>query len=349
METIRWGILGCGKIARKFAEGLKSTEGAELVGAGSRSVEKASAFSEEFSAQKSYGSYEELAADPEIDAIYVATPHPMHCDHTILCLEAGKAVLCEKPFAMNAREALLMVEVARREKRFLMEAMWTRFLPLHVRLKKSIDSGDIGELRMLQVDFGFRAGVDPESRLFDPALGGGALLDVGIYPISLASFIFGEQPAAVTGFSEIGSTGIDEQDVIAFSYLDGRLALISCAIRTQTPHEARIFGTDGYITIHRTWWRGNGGYTITPANGEARTVEVPMEGNGYNYEAAEVARCLREGAGESIYMPLDETVAIMRTMDTLRAHWGLRYPADSRRNHTPAGGIGRAGQAGRAE
>jgi predicted dehydrogenase len=325
-DTFRWGILGTGNIARQFATGLQALPDATLAAVGSRSQEAADAFGAQFGAARRHASYEALAADPEVDAIYVATPHSMHRENTLLCIEHGKPVLCEKPFAINAAQSEEMVAAARARGVFLMEAMWTRFLPLLGRMRALLDARVIGEVRMLQADFGFRTGVNPKGRLFDPALGGGALLDVGIYPVSLASMVLG-QPSRVASMADIGSTGVDEQAAIILGYENGQLALLSTAIRTSTPHEARIMGTNGLIRLHDQWWRGTG-MTLAVSGQEPQRIDEPIAGNGYNYEAAEVARCVRAGLLESETMPLDETLAIMRTLDAVRAQWGLRYPME---------------------
>lgn len=326
MKPIRWGILGLGKIARQFAIGLKSVPDAELVAVGSRTREKADAFAAEFEVPRAYASYEALADDPGVDVVYVATPHPMHHANALLCLNAGKAVLCEKPFTINAREAGELVAIARRENVFLMEAMWTRFLPVMVRVREWLAQKVIGEPRMVMADFGYRAGWNPSSRALDPRLGGGALLDVGIYPVSLAAMVFGAEPVKISGLSHLGATGVDEQSVMALSYGGGEIACLACAVRTRTPHEARILGTDGSIQIPEFW---HGGTMTLSVQGKApETVSLPLTGNGYNYEAVEVGRCLREGLKESPVMPLSETVAIMRIMDELRRQWGLVYPQE---------------------
>jgi len=324
-EKIRWGILGPGKIAHKFAEGLKSVKDAELAAVGSRSKERAEKFAAEFGDARCHASYEDLAADADVDAIYVATPHPMHKGHSILCLRAGKAVLCEKPFTINAAQAQEVIDVTRQEGVFCMEAMWTRFLPYIVKLRELLADGAIGEVRMLAADFGFRAGFDPASRLLDPNLGGGGLLDVGVYPVSLASMILGE-PTDVVALADIGTTGVDEQAAYVLKYAEGRLAVMYSAVRTKTPMEATIMGTEGDIRLHSAWWCGEK-MTVT-AGGESKTIDLPREGNGYNYEAEEVGRCLRAGNTESDVIPLAETLSVMRTLDAIRAEFGLKYPME---------------------
>lgn len=322
---LRWGILGLGGIANKFAEGLQALDDAKLVAVGSRSQEKADKFGDKFNAPHRHASYQALADDPEVDAIYIATPHPPHAEDAILCLNAGKAVLCEKPFTINRAEAEQVVKVAREKNIFLMEAMWTRFFPIMHKVRELIADGAIGDVRMLQADFGYRAGFNPESRVFSPALGGGGLLDVGVYPISFASDLFGS-PTKVTGVAHLGETGVDEEAAMALLYDAGRIAVLSTGVRVNTPHEAYILGTDGKIKIPEPWWKP-ATMTLT-AGGKTEEIELPFESNGYQFEAQEVARCIRAGKTESEIMPLDETLAIMGTMDELRAQWGLKYPME---------------------
>ena len=325
-DTIRWGILGTGSIAKKFAQGLSVLPDARLAAVGSRAAGTAATFADEFDIPRRHPDYGALANDPEIDAIYVATPHPFHRENSILCLKAGKAVLCEKPLAINHRQATETVAVAREKGVFLMEAMWTRFLPIIVKVRQWLSDGAIGDLRMVSADFGFRAGFDPESRAFSPALGGGGLLDVGIYTVSFASMVYGEQPTRIAGLADIGETGVDEQAAVVLGYPEGQLALLACAVRTRTPHEALILGTDGSIRIHPPFWQAT--TAVLSGGGKEETVELPYDGNGYNCEASEVMRCLREGKLESDTMSLNETLAIMETMDRIRAEFDLKYPME---------------------
>lgn len=328
-ETIHWGILGTGNIAHKFAQGLQALPDAVLLAVGSRAQETADAFGEEFSVPHRHASYEALAADPDIDIIYISTPHSFHYENTLLCLDAGKHVICEKPFAINAVQAGEMISRARAHGLFLMDAVWTRFLPVMVRLREILGSGALGEVRMAQADFGFRAAANPESRLFNPQLGGGALLDVGIYVVQFASMVLGEPPVDITSQVQMGETGVDEQSALVFRYGAGQLAQLSCAIRTTTHHEASVFGTEGRVRLHSPWWRGT---TLTfwrsPGVEGGETETLPFAGNGYNYEAAEAMACIRAGKLESSVMPLDETLQLMETLDVIRAQWGLRYPME---------------------
>jgi predicted dehydrogenase len=324
-EKIRWGILGTGKMAGKFAEGLVTLLDAELVAVGSRSRVGADAFAERFSVARRHASYESLVNDTMVDAIYVSTPHSLHAEHILMSLEAGKPVLCEKPFTINAREAQTVIAKARAKKLLLMEAMWTRFLPIMVRLREMLAEGIIGDVRMLTADFGFRT-EEKEGRLVDPALGGGALLDVGVYTVSLASMLFGA-PSQVAGVADLGPTGVDEQAAVALGHPGGKLALLSTSIRTNTPHEVDIIGTLGRLRIHAPWWKGSD-MTLYLNEGGEEFLEFPFTGNGYQYEAEEFMDCLRHGKPESRVMPLNETLSIMKTLDQLRAQWGLKYPME---------------------
>lgn len=323
--AVRWGIVGLGNIAKKFAVGLRSVPGAELAAVGSRSLDKAKAFAGELGALRAHGSYQALAEDPDVDVVYIASPHPMHHPDSLLCLEAGKAVLCEKPFTVNARELETLIAAARSRKLFLMEAMWTRFLPAMVELKKLVSSGAIGEPRMVTSDFGFRTNVDPKGRLFARELAGGGLLDVGVYNVALAYLVLGA-PVRVTGLAHLGETGVDEQAAVVMQHAGGGLSSLTSAVRTNTPQEARIDGSAGSIRIAGFWHATE---LVVQRDGKPTEVlNFPFEGNGYNYQAVEVQACLQAGKLESDVMPLAESLEIMRTLDELRRQWGLSYPME---------------------
>ena len=326
VRKFRWGILGTGAIARQFVRGLRSLPEAEVFAVGSRSEASAAEFADKRNIPRRHASYEGLAADPEVDVVYIATPHPFHAENAELCLQAGKAVLCEKPFCVNAAEAERVVELAREKGLFIMEGMWTRFFPLMEEVRRLLSEGAIGEVRMLNVDFGFMADLDPASRLFDRKLGGGSLLDVGVYCVSFASMVLG-RPSGFVGLPHLGETGVDEQASVVLEHEGGRLANLSIGVRTNTPQEATIMGTEAYIRIHAPWWRPQS-MTISRPGTEDEIVEAPVSGNGFNYEAAEVMRCLEAGKMESDVMPLDETLSVLKTMDGIRAEWGLRYPGE---------------------
>lgn len=322
MDKIRWGILAPGRIANKMADALKSLPDAELAAVGSRRIDSAREFAEKHGFARAHGSYEDLAADPGVDVVYVANPHPFHRDASILCMEAKKAVLCEKPFAVNARQASEMIKAARENSVLLMEAMWTRFLPAIQKLRQLVADHAVGTTRMLQADFGFRAERDPEGRLFALHLAGGGLLDVGVYPISLDSFLFGT-PSRIASLADIGPTGVDEQSAVILGHDNGPLSVLVSAVRTTTLHEAVVIGTEGKIRVPSFWTASR--LTVVRGSDE-ETIEMPLEGNGFEYQAREAMRLVREGLTECPDMPLDESLSIMKTMDRVRDQWGLQYP-----------------------
>jgi len=325
-EVFRWGILGPGNIAAKFAAGVAALADQEVVAAGSRTQASADRFADRFDIRRRHVGYEALVADPEVDAIYVATPHNFHREHTLLALRHGKHVLCEKPFAINAAEAQEMVDAARAPGLFLMEAMWSRFLPIIVEARRLIAAGAIGAVQMIQADFGFRASFNPASRLFDPALGGGALLDVGVYPVSLATMLLGE-PDRIAAIAALGATGIDENTGMLFGYPGGEVALLATTVRASTLQEAIILGSNGSIRLHSPWWVGNT-LTLQRAGHDAEVIVRPFIANGYSHEAMEVADCVRAGRLESEGMSLDESLRVMRIMDAVRAQLGMKYPME---------------------
>ncbi|MEB0137230.1 Gfo/Idh/MocA family oxidoreductase [Actimicrobium sp. CCC2.4] len=325
-QAIRWGILGTGIIARQFAEALRHVPDAQLQAVASRTQDTALAFGRDFDVPTCHGNYAALAADPEVDVIYIATPHPLHADNARLCLQAGKPVLCEKPFTMHAEQARSVVALAREKELFLMEAMWSRFLPGIVEAKRLIDSGIIGRAQHVQADFGYYSGVGPEHRLLDPALGGGALLDLGIYPLSMAAYFLGPV-ASAHAIAEIGLTGVDEQTAFTLRHAGGGLSSCFCSFRVTTPRELVISGPLGSVRIARPFSEARH-ITIDVTGAEERHLTMPLLGNGYAHEAIEVGRCLRAGLRESPVMPLDQTVALLDSLDQMRSQIGLRYPAD---------------------
>lgn len=324
-KKIRWGIMGCGGIADKYARDLAFTRYGELAAVGSRSKVKAQTFAAQHGGVRAYGSYEELAADPDVDVVYVATPHPFHLDNTLLALSSGKHVLCEKPLAMNAKQTRRMIAAAQKKGVFLMEAMWTRFFPAMGRLRKWLAEGRIGKVLAVEADFGIHFKVGPQHRIFNPALGGGALLDLGVYPISLVSMVYGDQPEKIVSTVHTHSTGVDDRAVIAFEYANGATAAISTSSIVNMKNEARIFGTEGMIIVHEMFLRPNQ-LTLIMEGKSPKTFDFPFTGHGMHFEADHVHQCLRKGQTESDIMPLNETLAIIQTMDKIRKQWKLKYP-----------------------
>ena len=320
MAKFNWGVLGPGNIAVRFTNDLKRLSDATLLAAGSRSLDKAEAFARRQGAVRAYGSYEELLRDRDVDAIYVATPHNFHRQHAIMALEHGKAVLCEKPMEVNAARVREMVAAARRHDQFLMEAMWTRFLPVISGVRQWIKEGRIGEIRLVAANFGFRTAWNPDSRLLNLSLAGGAALDVGVYVVSLAHMLLGA-PSTVQAHAHIGQTGVDELTSMILGYPTGAMAQLSCAVRANISDGARIYGTEGCIDVPEFWHATKATLQVAGEEPEVITGEA-----GYHFEAAEVADCVRTGLKESPIMPLDETIAIAETLEEVRRQIGLRFP-----------------------
>jgi len=324
---VRWGILGTGEIAHLFATALVAMEDAVIAAVGSRTQGSADAFGDEFKIPRRHPSYRELAEDPEVDLIYVATPHGLHKENTILCLEAGKGVLCEKPFTINRRDAEEVMAVAEKQQVFLMEAMWTRFIPAVRQAMRWIEEGAIGDVRMVHAHFGFRWDAPEGAALFDPAMGGGSLLDVGIYPITLAHMAFGGAPTRIQGLPTLGRNGVDEQAAMVLGFENGGLAVLSSAIMTEMPTDAYIMGTEGMIRLHADFWNASK-VSIRRGEDEPEVNSFPLICNGYEYEAQEAQECFRAGKLQSETMPHAATLDVLGIMDELRAQWGLKYPME---------------------
>lgn len=312
---VRWGILGTGWIASAFAADLKLTDSGVAVAVGSRSQQSADRFADEFGIANRHAGYESLVADPDVDVIYVATPHPMHYDNAILALQAGKHVLVEKPFTMNAAEAREIARVARLNGLFAMEAMWTRFLPHVAVVRDWLARRALGRIVTVTADHGQWFAEDPAFRLFAPELGGGALLDLGVYPVSFASMVLGT-PSRIVSLSDPAFTGVDAQTSMLFGYESGAQAVLTCTLRAKSGTRASIVGTDARIEVDGGFY-APAAVTLVPNSGEPTRVESVHEGRGLRHQADEVARRLAAGELESPLMPLDETISIMETMDTV--------------------------------
>ena len=324
---VKWGIISTGWIAHQFVTDLVHSSNGVAYAVGSRSQESADEFARNHGIAKAYATYEELVNDPEVDAIYVGTPHPFHKENALLALRAGKAVLCEKPFTVNSSELEEVVAYAREQKLFLMEAMWSRYIPAIVKVREWINEGRIGEVRLVKADLGFRTEWNPEGRLLNPKLGGGALLDVGIYPISFASMVFGPYPEKILSTAHIGETGVDEHFSMILSYEGGRTASLNAGVRLSMLEEAHVFGTEGHIIVQGTLV--NPKSAALYVGGElVESFEDDRSSIGYVYEADEVGRCLQAGLTESPVMPLHESLAILKLLDEVRAQWGLVYPGE---------------------
>jgi len=322
-EKIGWGILGLGKIAHSFARDLQLVKGGELVAVASRSQDKADAFRKEFPSKYAFGSYDELFNCDAVSVIYIATPHPTHAALSIQAMEKGKHVLCEKPMGVNSGEVEAMIASSRKNGVFLMEALWSRFNPSIRKVKALLDSGVIGDLKYLYATFGFYAlDRDPEGRLLNPALAGGSLLDIGIYPTFLAYFMLGV-PERISSTSKVLTNGVDIQSAMIFDY-PGSQALLYSGLSAQTEMRAELAGTQGTIYLNPRWHETQS-YTIEQ-DGNSETVELPTLGKGYSHEIQEVHECLRKGVGESSKWSLRNSLDLIGLLDKVRKQNSLTFP-----------------------
>jgi predicted dehydrogenase len=325
-EPIRWGILGAGGIAATMSADIAATPGNVLHAVGARDAGRAAAFAAAHGVGRSYGSYADLLADPDVDVVYIATTHAQHRDHALLALRAGKPVLVEKAFALNAAQAREIVTEARARKLFCMEAMWMRVHPLIVQTSELIRSGAIGELVGVRADLSKYFEYDPDGRLFDLAVGGGALLDLGVYPVTFAWMILG-RPDVQTVNGSLAATGSDLTAALQWGYDDGRVAQIYCSAASYSPYAGLITGSDGWLRLEGRVHHPSA-ITVHSSTGEELIEAPPVLGNGFGHEVAEVGRCLRAGELESPHVPLDETVGVLELLDDARRQLGVRYPAD---------------------
>ena len=324
---LRWGVLGAGGIARQFAEDLRS-DGLGLQAVGSRTREGAERFSTQLGGIASvYGSYQALVEAPEVDVVYVATPHPLHAEHALLALRAGKHVLVEKPFALNAAQARAVVAEARARGLVVLEAMWTRFLPHMVRLRELVADGALGEVMTLVADHSQQLSADPAHRIQDPALGGGALLDLGVYPVSFAWDLFGA-PLTIDSRSVPTATGVDRQTAVVLTYPGGAQAVLHTALDLAGRNDAVVLGTDARVEIAPTWYAPSTLRVVRPDGTVLEEFDGRGPGRGMQYQARELERLVREGHQESPVLPPGESIAVMETLDEVRRQIGLAYPGE---------------------
>lgn len=323
--SIRWGILGAGGIAAAFAEAVRSSTRAPIVAVGSRDRTRSERFATAHGIPTTHVGYRDLVEDPQVDAVYVATPHSEHREHALLAIAAGKHVLVEKAFTRNAAEAEEVFAAARAAGVFVMEAMWTRFLPHVAAVHQVIDSGEIGEVVAVHADHGQYFPFDPAHRLYDPALAGGALLDLGVYPVAFAQDFLGV-PTQVRAVGALTETGVDGQLAIVLSYGDRTQAALTTTLWAKTPTTAAISGTEGSITIEGSFYAPTS-FRVSRRDGRSWTFDQPVQ-HGLQYEAAEVARRVAEGATESPRMTWADTLGVLRTMDEVRAQVGVVYPGE---------------------
>jgi predicted dehydrogenase len=321
--AVRWGILGLGKIAHKFVSDLIQIPDAQLVAVASRNHQKAIDFSRQYGGPDALGSYEELAAHPEVDIVYVATPHSLHMENSLQCMQRGKGVLCEKPLAVNRTQVEKMIDLARENRVFLMEAMWTRFFPFMKDILLRIDSGELGKIRLVEADFGFNGLNHSKGRLFNPNLAGGALLDVGIYPVFLALVLFGK-PTSIQAIAQV-EKGIDLLTTVQMHWDHEVFANLHCAINAFTKTEAHIYGEDQSIHVP-TRWHESQEYAMYKQGELVRKFDFPQDYRGYAYEIMEANRCIQEGRIESDLMSHQFSLDLITTLDDIRRVIGLKYP-----------------------
>ena len=328
MSKLRIGILGPGRIAHRWMCDARTVNEAEITCVAARELPRAQAFAERWDIPNAVGGYHALAEHPEVDAIYVATPHPMHCEHTLLAINGGKHVLCEKPAALNALQLGRMQTKAKERGVFFMEAMWTRLFPAVLRAKELLAAGAIGELRGVRAQFCYDAPFDPASRLFNKELGGGALLDIGCYPIAFALDMFGCAPDQITGVAHIGDTDVDERNTISLGFPGGGVAMLASAVRMAMPVEAVLYGETGILHVpdfyhpHRLLLEREGQTTVV--------FEQSYPPEGFAFELRHLCECVSAGLLESARMSHEDSMAMMRVMDTLRAQWGIVYPGEEK-------------------
>jgi len=328
-SKIRWGILGCGRIARKFAADLRLVADAELTAIASRNKETVELFAKDFPCKHLHNSYEALAADKEVDVIYIATPHSHHYEHTMLCLNHDKAVLCEKAFAINSRQAKEMINIAKKRKVFLMEALWTKFLPHYKKFQELLEQNILGDIKSVLVNFGFKTSEKSPQRLFDPLLGGGTLLDIGIYNVFITLSVLGK-PDSIEATMTPSPTGVDQQIAVLFKYESGAMAQLFSSFTTNLPIQAEINGTEGCITLTTRFYEPSATIQLSkkmPYEREVIVVEKEA-GFGYHYEARHVNECLKKGLIESPVMTHADTLLLMEILDSIRNKARIEYPQD---------------------
>ena len=326
MSEVRWGILGTGLIAGMFVEDLQAA-GLTVAAVGSRTQHAADSFAAEYGIGRSHNSYEALASDPEVDIVYVATPHPFHADNAKLVLNAGKHVLVEKPFTLNAAEAQDVVDLAAERGLLVLEAMWTRFLPHMERIREIIAEGTLGDVRTVIADHNQNLPKDPNHRINNPDLGGGALLDLGIYPVSFAFDVLGT-PASIQANAAFTATGVDRQTAIIFSHEDGRQSVLHTALDTAGPTRAVIIGTLGRIEIDTTWYEPTSFTVFDEDDGVIERYESEVISRGMQYQAFEAEKLILSGETASALLPPAQSVAIMKALDDVRERIGLTYPGE---------------------
>ncbi len=323
-KKFNWGILGPGRIAHNFAKGLKVIDDASLYAVASSKIERAKEFANEYGGAKTYNSYEALVNDPEVDGVYIATPHRFHFENVMLCLNAGKPVLCEKPLTVNAGETKKLIETSLKKNVFLMEALWSRFLPIYPVIRQWLDEKAIGDISLMVGTFGYNAPKDKDDRWQNPELAGGTLLDMGIYPIAISQWVMRSQPKSFVAMAHIGDTGVDELTTFLLKYENDVISESHSSFMSNHTNDFLIYGSKGYIRIHPAFWASTKASLVI--NDQELTISRPLRASGFEYQAEEAMRCIRAGLLESPGMSHADTLANMELMDSIRAEIGLKYP-----------------------
>lgn len=327
MKNLNWGILGPGRIANTFATAGVKVDSANIIAVASRSVERAQGFANEFNIPKVYDDYGAMLADPELDIIYIATPHSFHYPQAKICLEAGKHVLLEKPVTINAGQMQELTALAKQKRLFLQEAIWSRFMPCLAEVKKRIEQGVIGDIQYIKSDIGFAFQHRAKGRLFDPMLGGGALLDLGLYSIALSQAILQEDPIDIQAMAKIGGTQVDETTLVNMQYASGRYSQFSCTATGFSRNEMTIVGSDGQIVLPAMFWDMDQAQLVD-LEGKVESIDIPHSFNGFEYQIQEAARCIAAGKICSDYLPHQQSIGIMQVMDEIRRQVGLSFSCD---------------------
>ena len=325
MKKIKWGIISTGTIAHNFAKTVSAMDEEVTIHAvASRGLEKASSFAKEYNIPKAYGSYEDLVQDDEIDIVYIGTPHSFHYENMLLCLENGKNILCEKSFTVTAREAASIYEIARARNLFVMEGIWSKYLPIYRELEKVLDDGLIGDVRIVTAQYGYSVDEARAKRKFDPNLAGGTLLDIGVYAIGFAAMILGYEPKSIESLVHLNDVGTDDYSSVLLQYENGAIAQLTTAIQTNIPTLASIYGSKGHINIPE--FKDPTMFKVNLDDGTSYKVERDFEVNGFEYEIREAQNCLVENKQCSYIMTPEQSIAVMQIMDNVREIWGMKFP-----------------------
>lgn len=325
-KIFNWGIIGPGIIADTFASAVTSVADAKIVAAGGRNMAKVNAFADKFDIKNRYNSFLEVVQDSEVDAVYIATPNPFHYENIMMALENGKAVVCEKPLTLTYAEAQRVVAYAKEKGLFLMEAVWTRCLPIYEQVREWINSGAIGDVSIVEANFGFNVPWEEGDRHINPELGGGSLLDVGVYHMAFLRDVIGSFPNKVVSLPVMGETGIDLKAGMVMTYPGGQMSLVSTSVNTDMPQDARIYGSKGMIHLQNYWRADSAALMVTGS--EPVVVEKPFGHNGYEYEAIEAMKCIRAGQTESTLIPLDQSLEISKIVNEIRKDWEFAFPGE---------------------